>query len=231
MVGDGTGSGGRGAGRSPGGRAVARAGAAPYDRPVSELARQIEPDMDAAGLRVAVVVARYNPAVTDRLLEGAAAEFARLGGEAGSLEVLPAPGAFELPVLARAAIDRGVDAVVALGCLIRGETRHDAVIADAVAGALAGLSAETGVPIGFGLLTVTTAEQAAARSQPVVESGRAGAAPDGVEKGVVSNKGVEAMAAAVHVATVLRRLRSPGAQSGSGERVPGATRTRQEPEA
>lgn len=176
--------------------------------------RHIQPDSDASGLRVAVVVARYNPAVTDRLLDGAVHEFTRLGGRPDDLFILPAPGAFELPVLARAAISQGVAAVVCLGCLIKGDTRHDEVIADAVAAALASLSAETGVPIGFGLLTVNTPDQAAARARPVEELSRAaGAELPG--KTPVSNKGVEAMAAAVNVATVLRRLRASGAQVGS----------------
>ncbi|MBL0920527.1 MAG: 6,7-dimethyl-8-ribityllumazine synthase, partial [Phycisphaerales bacterium] len=79
--------------------------------------------LDASRLRVAVVVARYNAPITDRLLAGAVEEFARRGGDPASLTVLPAPGSFELATLAGGAAKSGrFDAVVALGCLIKGET-------------------------------------------------------------------------------------------------------------
>ncbi len=136
---------------------------------------------DASRCRVAIVVSRYNAWVTDRLLVGAVEAYERLGGDRSALVVLPAPGAFELPALAGAAFRSGeIDAVVTLGCLIRGETQHDRVIADAVASSLAQISATMG-PVGFGLLTVETAEQAEARAG-----------------GAYGNKGAEAMEAALH---------------------------------
>jgi 6,7-dimethyl-8-ribityllumazine synthase len=151
---------------------------------------------DASRCRVAIVVSRYNAWITDRLLEGAVEEYARLGGDRSSLVILPAPGAFELPALTGAAVKSGeIDAVVALGCLIRGETRHDRVIADAVAGALAQISAG-GTPVGFGLLTVETAEQAEERAG-----------------GAYGNKGAEAMQAAILTFHAAQSLKHAGLRS------------------
>jgi 6,7-dimethyl-8-ribityllumazine synthase len=141
---------------------------------------------------VAIVVSRYNASVTDRLLEGALAEYAARGGDPAGVDVFPAPGAFELPALAGAAARTGrYRAVVALGCLIKGETIHDRVIADAVAAGLTSVAIQTGVAIGFGVLTVDTSEQASARA--------------GGEHG---NKGREAMAAALETAGVLGAIES-----------------------
>jgi len=164
--------------------------------------RIIEDTPDAVGLRVAIVVSRYHSAVTDALLEGACAEFLRLGGEPEALVVVRAPGAFELPVLAAAAAEE-FDAVVTLGCVVAGETRHDHVIADAVAGGLTRVAVESSVPIGFGVLTVSSLEQAKARAQPVSSAGE----QRGDEKRAVGNKGVEAMNAAISAASAIRRLR------------------------
>ncbi|HBS28252.1 MAG TPA: 6,7-dimethyl-8-ribityllumazine synthase [Phycisphaerales bacterium] len=144
--------------------------------------------------RVAVVVSRYNDWITDRLLDGAVQEHARRAHGAGSVEVLRVPGSFELPAVARAAASSGrYDAVVALGCLIRGETVHDRVIADAVAHGIMSASCDTGVAIGFGVLTVENAEQAEQRAG-----------------GEMGNKGAEAMAAALDAAGVLAALKKAG---------------------
>lgn len=139
-------------------------------------------------VRVAVVVSRYNAWVTDRLRDGAIEEFRRRAPAGGDWElvVIPVPGAFELAcaaaVAARLNGERGFDAIVALGCLIKGETRHDEVIADAVAASLTKTSAVQEVPVGLGLLTVNTPDQA---------DERAG--------GAHGNKGAEAMAAALEL--------------------------------
>ncbi|MBL9031086.1 MAG: 6,7-dimethyl-8-ribityllumazine synthase [Phycisphaerae bacterium] len=128
---------------------------------------------------VAIVVSRYNASITDRLVEGAREEYARRGGEAGAVDVFEAPGAFELPFLARQAAATGrYGGVVTLGCIIRGETRHDRYIAQAVASGIVTASLASRVPIAFGVLTTESAKQARARA--------------GGEKG---NKGAEAMAA------------------------------------
>src|SRR5262245_47213534 len=110
--------------------------------------------------RVCIVVSRYNSSITDRLLDGAAAVFRRQHPQ-GELEVFEAPGAFELPVIAHSAATQGrFDGVLAIGCIIKGETRHDEYIAHAVAGGLTEASIRTGVPIAFGVLTVDSIPQA-----------------------------------------------------------------------
>ncbi|MFO0961766.1 MAG: 6,7-dimethyl-8-ribityllumazine synthase [Phycisphaerales bacterium] len=146
---------------------------------------------DARGLRVGIVVSRYHPEITGALEQGARAAFLAAGGREQDLVVLAAPGAFELPVIASALARRAdVAAVVVLGCIVQGSTRHDRVIADAVAGALAKLSAELCKPVGLGLLTVRTMKQAHARAG-----------------GKVGNKGTEAMDAALHAARAVEEAR------------------------
>lgn len=114
---------------------------------------------------VAVVVSRYNGSITDRLLEGAMAAYRGRGGVDAGVRVVPAPGSYELPALALAAAGSGrFRGVLALGCLIKGETSHDRYIAEAVAQGLVQVTVATGVPCAFGVLTVDTADQAAARA-------------------------------------------------------------------
>lgn len=128
---------------------------------------------------VAIIVGRYNASITDRLVDGAREEYVARAGQRDSVHVFEAPGAYELPTLALAAAETGrYRGIVALGCLIRGETRHDRYIAEAVAHGLMQVSLQTGIPVAFGLLTVESAKQARARA--------------GGEKG---NKGREAMSA------------------------------------
>jgi 6,7-dimethyl-8-ribityllumazine synthase len=144
-------------------------------------------------VRVAVVVARYNAWITDRLRDGAVGELSLRVGERGEAVVIPVPGAFELPVAAAVAARSGrFHAVVTLGCIIKGETVHDEVIAHAVAGQIAAVGVETGLPVVLGVLTVNTAAQAEARAG-----------------GAAGNKGAEAMSAALDTLgalTALRRL-------------------------
>ncbi len=114
---------------------------------------------------IAIVVSRYNPAVTTRLLDAARAEIERRGVPGDQIAVIDAPGAFELTALSNAAVRSGTyKGVVALGCLIHGETLHDRYIADAVAQGLTKITVGTGVPIAFGLITAETADHAKARS-------------------------------------------------------------------
>ena len=122
---------------------------------------------------VGIVVSRFNGEVTGRLLDSALEELETRGVEAGSITVMPVPGAFELPLAAMAlAKTRRFACVVALGCVIRGETAHfDYVSGEAASGLqLAGI--ETGVPVAFGLLTVDTAEQAEARIERAADAVR-----------------------------------------------------------
>lgn len=114
---------------------------------------------------VALVVAQYNASITHALRDGAVEAYAAAGGDPGGLIVVEAPGAFELPVLSAAAARSGRCAgVVAMGCLIEGETTHADHIANAVANGLVQVGLQTGVPVTFGLLTVATVEQARARA-------------------------------------------------------------------
>ncbi len=126
---------------------------------------------------VCIIVSRYNGSVTRRLREGAERAFRERFGPDAPLGVIDAPGTFELAPLASAVSHTEFyDGVVALGCVIRGETDHDRYISHAVADALANLPGQTGVPVAFGVITANTPEQAEARA--------------GGDKG---NKGAEAM--------------------------------------
>ncbi len=145
----------------------------------------------AAGLRIAIVVSRYHDFVTDRLQAGAIAGLTAGGVAPADITVVRVPGAFEIPSAAQHAAATGqFDAIVCLGCLIRGETPHFEYISSAVAHGLTAASGATGVPMTFGVLTTNSAEEALER------------AGDGK-----SNKGWEAAAAAVEMATVIARLR------------------------
>ena len=146
----------------------------------------------AAGGRFAVIVSRFNEAITSRLREGARRALAEAGAADDRVEVFSAPGAFELPQAARSVAETGrFDAIVCLGCVIRGDTPHFEYICDAAAHGLMDASGETGVPMAFGVLTTDSWEQAEAR------------AGDGRD-----NKGFEAAAAALEMAALFRSLRA-----------------------
>jgi 6,7-dimethyl-8-ribityllumazine synthase len=154
----------------------------------------LEGTSSATGLRFAVVVARFNDFVTERLLSGALEALAAAGVEAGSVTTLRVPGSFEIPLAAQHAAESGRFAgVVCLGCLIRGATPHFEYIASAVAHGLTAAAAATGVPMAFGVLTTNSAEEALERAQP---------GP--------ANKGWEAAMAAIEMATLLARLDRAG---------------------
>lgn len=145
---------------------------------------------------VAIVVSVYNATVTTRLREAAIAEYERRGGDRNRIRLYEVRGAFEIPVVAEAAAlglarDHAGGAVVCLGCVIKGDTRHDEVLGDVVTNELSGIAVRHGVPIGLGVLTVNTPEQAEARA--------------GGDKG---NKGEEAMAAALDAWAALEAVRT-----------------------
>ena len=146
--------------------------------------------VDAAGLRLAIVAARYNEKIVELLIAGARAAWLAAGGEARSLRLERVPGAFELPLAAQVVAQRGgVDAVVALGCVIRGDTAHFEFVAGECARGLQQVMLSTGVPISFGVLTTETSAQAEERAAP---------GP--------GNKGAEALLTAVAMARLLRAL-------------------------
>jgi 6,7-dimethyl-8-ribityllumazine synthase len=144
-----------------------------------------------AGARVAVIVSRYHSHVTQRLLDGAL-EAARARGV--EVDVVPAPGAFELGILALEAARSGRYAgVAALGCVIRGETSHYDYVCDAAMSGVLRAGLETGVPVAFGVITTETPEQAFARAG-----------------GTAGNKGAEAVETALDAAAALAALRAAG---------------------
>jgi len=152
--------------------------------------RTIEGEPDARGRRVAIVASRFNDFIVSSLLKGAIEAWRERGGAPSDLLVAHVPGAFELPLAARTlAASRRYDALVALGCVIRGDTPHFDYVAGECARGLQLASLETGVPIAFGVLTVNTAEQALER-----------AATTG------ANKGAAAMHTALEMAGLLARL-------------------------
>lgn len=160
----------------------------------------------AGGLRVAIVCSRFNAQVVDGLLLGAQTALAEMGAAPTRVRVVAVPGAFELPLAVRAAAESGrFDVVVALGAVIRGETDHYQHIAREVAAGLSRVAVLTGVPVGFGVLTVAEESQARARAAPGPE-----------------NKGAEAARAAVAMVHVLRGLRKKtGIQTSERVRRPG----------
>ncbi len=150
--------------------------------------------------RIAVVVSLYTRSVTDALLVGARTEYAARGGKASDLSVYEASGAFEtVPLALAAARSKRFDAVVVLACIIKGETSHDQVLGHAVTQGLVHVALQTGVPVGLGVLTVDTPEQAQARAG-----------------GTHGNKGQEAMAAALDTAAQVRVIRAGRAAKSPG---------------
>lgn len=145
------------------------------------------PDLDGAELNIAVVVSRYNEDVSRRLLRGALGALAEHGVE--EPDVFWVPGALELPVTALALAEKGGhDAIVCLGCVIRGETYHFEIVAGQSAAGLMQVQLDTGVPIALGVLTTEDRDQAQARS------------------GLKNNKGAEAALAAIEMANLLRTI-------------------------
>jgi 6,7-dimethyl-8-ribityllumazine synthase len=143
---------------------------------------------DASAFRFAVIVSRFNETITGSLRDAAVAALKEAGAAADHVQVFAVPGAFEIPQAARAAAETGrFDAVVCLGCVIRGETPHFEYIASAVAHGITAAAGETGVPMAFGVLTTDTMEQASARSGPGAD-----------------NKGREAAAAAIEMAALYK---------------------------
>jgi 6,7-dimethyl-8-ribityllumazine synthase len=141
--------------------------------------------------RVAIVVARFNNFVTVRLLEGALDAYERMGGERSQVDVVHVPGAFELPLAAKRLAEGGrYGALVALAAVVRGSTPHFEYVCSAATTGLAAVMRDSGVPIGFGVLTTETVEQAIDRA--------------GAKAG---NKGAEAMATAIEMANLLAQLR------------------------
>jgi 6,7-dimethyl-8-ribityllumazine synthase len=143
-----------------------------------------------AGYRFAIVVSRFNEEITDGLLQGARERLAEASVPEENVTIVRVPGAFEIPIMGQRLGESGeYDAIICLGCLIKGETMHFEYIAEAASHGIMQAAAATGVPMAFGVLTTLTEEQAVERS---------GSGPD--------NKGREAAAAALEMAKLFRKL-------------------------
>jgi len=158
----------------------------------------VEGDLSAASMKFGIVVARWNAVITERLLDGALDALLRSGAKRSDIEVIRVPGAWEIPAAARTLANAGrVDAIIPLGCLLRGETAHYEAIYNEVARGLGESQQETGIPHSFGVLTCETLEQALNRA--------------GLKAG---NKGFEAATAAIEMVSLTRKLQRGDVQQG-----------------
>jgi 6,7-dimethyl-8-ribityllumazine synthase len=164
----------------------------------------VEGDLSAEGMSFAIVVARWNAVITERLLEGALDAVLRSGAKRAEIEVIRVPGAWEIPAAARTVANLGkVDAIVTLGCLLRGETAHYEAIYNEVARGIGQSQQETGIPHSFGVLTCETLEQALNRA--------------GIKAG---NKGFEAAVAAIEMVSLCRKLQGENSEGSAGKGGP-----------
>jgi len=161
-----------------------------WTNPADGKVAALEGDLSAAGMKFGIVVARWNAVITDRLLEGALDALLRSGAQRGAIQIARVPGAWEIPAAARALAQRGgLDAIIPLGCLLRGETAHYEAIYNEVARGIGQSQQETGIPHSFGVLTCETLEQALNRA--------------GIKAG---NKGFEAAVAAIEMVSLQRKI-------------------------
>lgn len=153
-------------------------------------AKSESPDLNGAGLRIGIVCGRFNDLITNRLLDGAAKALSETGVADGDINVVWVPGAFEIPLVAKAlALSGDCDAVITLGAVIRGDTAHFEYVAGPCAQGIQSAQLETGIPIIFGVLTTENLQQALDRS------------------GDDDNKGGEAVRTAIEMVNVLRTVR------------------------
>lgn len=150
----------------------------------------IQGELQAKGLKFAIIVSRFNDFITGKLLEGAVDALVRHGAKEEDIEVIKVPGAFEIPLTAKKVASKGsYDALICLGTVIRGATPHFDYVAAEVSKGVASASLETGVPMAFGVLTTDTIEQAVERA--------------GTKSG---NKGFDAAMTAIEMAQVFKKL-------------------------
>jgi len=170
--------------------------------------RAVEGELNAAGRRFGIVVARFNAFITERLLQSAYDGLVRCGAAKRDIKIVRVPGAFEIPSAARTLAETGkYDAIICLGCLLRGDTAHYDVIVNEVTRGIGQSAQETGVPHAFGVLTCDTLEQAIDRA--------------GLKMG---NKGFDAALAAIEMASLTRAIGKPAVS-----RQPSAVRRKQIP--
>ena len=153
--------------------------------------KEINGELSAGGLKVAVVASRFNSFLVEQLVKGAADAFVRLGGDEDDLTLVRVPGAYELPLVAKTlAAKGGHDAIVCVGAVVQGATAHAGLITTTTARAFSEISLDTGVPVTDGVVTAENLEQAVERC--------------GTKQG---NKGFSAMQSAIEMANVMRKLK------------------------
>jgi len=163
----------------------------------------VEGRLNASGFRFAIVVSRFNAFITERLLVSACDGLLRSGAKRDGIDVVRVPGSFEIPSAARTLAEtRKYDAIICLGCLLRGDTAHYDVIVNEVTRGIGQSAQETGVPHAFGVLTCDTLEQAIDRA--------------GLKMG---NKGFEAALAAIEMASVKKAIQTRASAKGR-EQIP-----------
>ena len=151
--------------------------------------KEIIGTLEAKGLKVGIVVSRFNSFLTEQLVKGAADAFVRLGGDEKNLVLVRVPGAYEIPLAAQKLAKKGVDAIVALGAVVQGATAHADLINETTARAFSQISLETGVPVLDGVVSAENLEQAIERC--------------GTKQG---NKGFAAMQSAIEMANLLKQM-------------------------
>ena len=172
------------------------------ENPLHNRPEAVEGDLSAVGMSFAIVTTRWNTVITDRLLQGSLDALHRSGAAKADIEIVRVPGAWEIPSAARTlAESKKFDAIVTLGCLLRGETAHYEAIYNEVARGIGQSQQETGIPHAFGVLTCETLEQALDRA--------------GLKAG---NKGFEAAIAAIEMVSVQRKLAAGGSAPAADDR-------------
>ena len=151
--------------------------------------KEINGALDAKGLKIGIVVSRFNSFLTEQLVKGAVDAFVRLGGDEKDLTLVRVPGAYEIPLVAKRMAAKKFDAVIALGAVVQGATAHADLINQATAKAFCEISVETGVPVLDGIVAAENLEQAVERC--------------GTKQG---NKGFSAMQAAIEMVNVIRKV-------------------------
>jgi 6,7-dimethyl-8-ribityllumazine synthase len=170
-----------------------------WSDPLKGKALAVAGDLLAVGMKFAIVVARWNAVITDRLLDGALDALLRSGAVRENIEIVRVPGAWEIPAAARTLANLGqVDAIITLGCLLRGETAHYEAIYNEVARGIGQSQQETGIPHSFCVLTCESLEQALNRA--------------GIKAG---NKGFEAATAAIEMVSLTRKLSNETQEGGA----------------
>ncbi len=163
------------------------------------MAHEFRGGLDTHGIRIGVVVSQFNDFITSRLLQGAREALAKHGVHEESITIARVPGALELPQMAARMAARGSwDALVTLGCVIRGETSHFEFVAAEAARGVAQVARDSGLPVAFGVLTTNDAEQAMARSG-----------------GAMGNRGFDAVETAIKMVNVYRQMDDANAGAGA----------------